>query len=133
MDGYISYRCPFSVEQYSAFEQTREAEERSIFEKAVKEKEMIEAEKRKAQKEREETMRNLMGEFQLHDAAVKAKRKQEKKDWKAWEMMQRFKRSEYDERVNFDERKQELQQKREYRNELRRDIVSKCLYDNVEI
>lgn len=91
--------------------------------KAIEEKEAAVAEKRKAQKEREEKMRALMEEYRLHDAAVKTKQRQEEKHLRAWEMMQRFKRDEYDKQTNLEERKQEWQQKLEYGNELRKDIV----------
>lgn len=114
----------FSVEQCSAIKQINRDEDKRILERAIKEKEMIEEEKQKAQKEREEALRSLIEEFKLQDTAVKAKRTQEEKDWKAWEMMQRFKRAEYDRQFNLGERKRQLQQKQEYRNELQRDIVS---------
>lgn len=91
--------------------------------KAVEEKEAIEAEKRKAQKEREEKMRALIEEYRLHDAAIKTRQRQEEKDLRIWEMMQRFKRDEYDQKTNLEERKQEWQQKYEYGNELWKNIV----------
>lgn len=104
-------------------EQTRETKEREILKKAVEEKEAAEAEKRKAQKEREEKMRALMEEYRLHDAAVKTKQRQEEKELRAWEMMQRFKRDEYDKQTDLEERRQQWQQKLEYGSELRKDIV----------
>lgn len=91
--------------------------------KAVEEKEAVEAEKRKAQKEREEKMHALMEEYRLHDAAIRTKQRQEEKDLRAWEMMQRFKRDEYDRQTDLEERKRQWQQKLEYGNELRKDIV----------
>lgn len=91
--------------------------------KAVEEKEAAEAEKRKAQQEREEKMRALMEEYRLHDAAIKTKQRQEEKELRAWEMMQRFKRDEYDKQIDLEERKQQWQQKLEYSNKLRKDIV----------
>lgn len=90
---------------------------------AVEEKEGVEAEKRKAQKEREKKMRALMKEYKLHDATVKTRQRQEEKDLRAWEMMQRFKRDEYNKQINLEERKQQWQQKLEYGNELRKVIV----------
>ncbi|XP_011698055.1 PREDICTED: calponin homology domain-containing protein DDB_G0272472-like [Wasmannia auropunctata] len=110
------------VGQHVSSEQAREAKEREILKKAVEEKEVAEAEKRKAQKEREEKMRALMEEYKLHDAAVKTKLRQEEKELKAWEMMQRFKRDEYDKQTNLEERKRQWQEKLEYRNELQKDI-----------
>lgn len=117
---------PVSAEQHvsNSTLQTREAKERDILKKAIEEKEAVEAEKRKAQKEREVKMRALMEEYKLHDAAVKMKQRQEEKDLKAWEMMQRFKRDEYDKQTNLEERKKQWQQKLEYGNELLKDIVS---------
>lgn len=91
--------------------------------KAVEEKEAAETEKRKAQKEREEKMRALMEEYRLHDAAIKTRQRQEEKDLKIWEMMQRFKRDEYNQQTNLEERKQEWQQKLEYGKELEKNIV----------
>jgi len=91
--------------------------------KAVEEKEAAEAEKRKAQKEREEKMRALMEEYRLHDAAIKSKQRQEEKHLRDWEMMQRFKRDEYNKQTDLEERKQQWQEKQEYANELRKDIV----------
>lgn len=85
---------------------------------------MIEAMKQKALKKREKTMRDLMEEFTLEDAAAKTKRKQEDKDWKVWETMQRFQRNEYDRQFNLEERKRQLQLKQEYQNYLQADIVS---------
>lgn len=90
----------------------------------MKEKETIEAEKQRARKKREETMRDLMENFKLEDATVKTKRKQEETDWKVWEMMQRFKRNEYDRQFNLEERKRQLQLKQKYRSDLQADIVS---------
>lgn len=114
----------FSVEQYCAVKRSREAEDQVLLEKAVKEKETIEAEKQRARKKREETMRDLMENFKLEDATAKTKRKQEETDWKVWEMMQRFKRNEYDRQFNLKERKRQLQLKQKYRNDLQADIVS---------
>jgi len=91
--------------------------------KAVEEKEAAEAEKRKAQKEREEKMRALMEEYRLHDAAIKSKQRQDEKHLRDWEMMQRFKRDEYNKQTNLEERKQQWEEKQEYANELRKDIV----------
>ncbi|XP_011873177.1 PREDICTED: calponin homology domain-containing protein DDB_G0272472-like [Vollenhovia emeryi] len=110
------------AEQRVSTEQTREAKERDILEKAVEEKEAAEVEKQKAQKEREEKMRALVVEYRLHDAAVKTRQRQEEKDLRAWEMMQRFKRNEYDKQTDLEERRQQWQQKLEYGNELRKDI-----------
>lgn len=91
--------------------------------KAVEEKEALEAENRKAQKEREEKMRALIEEYRLHDAAIKTKQRQEEKDVRVWEMMQRFKRDEYNKHINLEERKRQWQQKLAYGNELQKDIV----------
>nr|XP_012234906.1 PREDICTED: trichohyalin-like [Linepithema humile] len=113
------------AEQCGVVEHSYEIKEREIFEKAVKEKEEIEAEKQKAQKEREETMRALMEEYKLQDAAARIKQRQEKKDLKAWEMMQRFKKDEYDKQTNLEERKRQWQQKLEYGKELRKDAEEK--------
>lgn len=117
---------PVSAEQHDSNRrlQIREAKERDILKKVIEEKEVVEAEKRKAQKEREEKMRALMEEYRLHDAAVKMKQRQEQKDLKAWEMMQRFKKDEYDKQTNLEERKKQWQQKLDYGNELRKDSVS---------
>lgn len=104
-------------------EYSHEIKEREILEKAVKEKEAAEAEKQKAQKEREKTMRALMTEYKLQDAAVRAKQKQEEKDLKAWELMQRFKKDEYDKQTNLEERMRQWQQKLEYGSELRKEAV----------
>lgn len=112
------------MEQYGAVTRTREIQEQEILEKVIKEKEMVLAEKQKEQRERERTMRNLLEEYRLQDAAVKTKQKQEETVWKAWQMMQRFKRSEYNRQNDLEERKQQWKQKEEYRNELQRDIVS---------
>lgn len=117
------------MEQHVSTEETREAKERDILKKAVEEKEATEAEKRKAQKEREEKMHALMKEYRLHDAAIKTRQRQEEKHLKDWEMMQRFKRDEYDEQTNLEERKQEWQQKLEYGNELRKNIVRKNFFN----
>ncbi|KYN04270.1 PREDICTED: trichohyalin-like [Cyphomyrmex costatus] len=111
------------AEQYVSTEEIRDVKEREILKKAVEEKEATEAEKRKAQKEREEKMRALMEEYRLHDAAIKTKQRQEEKDLRAWEMMQRFKRDEYDKQTDLEERKRQWQQKLKYGNELRKDIV----------
>lgn len=92
-------------------------------EKAVEEKKAIEVEKQKAQKEREEKMRALIEEYRLHDAAIKTKQRQEEKELRAWETMQRFKRDEYNKQIDLEERKQQWQQKLEYGNELQKDIV----------
>ncbi|KYN11332.1 PREDICTED: coiled-coil domain-containing protein 173-like [Trachymyrmex cornetzi] len=112
-------------EQYVSTEEIRDAKEREILEKAVEEKKVVEVEKRKAQKEREEKMRALMEEYRLHDTAIKTKQRQEEKELRAWEMMQRFKRDEYDKQTDLEERKQQWQQKLEYGNELQKDIEEK--------
>lgn len=99
-----------------------------MFETAVEEKEAAEAEKRKARQEREETMRALIDEFRLQDAAVREKRKQEEKILKDWEMMQRFKRDEYNKQADLDEREQQWQQKLKYGDELRKLAVRFFVY-----
>lgn len=106
-----------------------------MFEKAVEEKEAAEAEKRKARQEREETMRALIDEFRLQDAAVREKRKQKEKILKDWEMMQRFKRDEYNKQADLDEREQQWQQKLKYGDELRKLAVRIifCLYARATI
>ncbi|XP_011251967.2 golgin subfamily A member 6-like protein 2 [Camponotus floridanus] len=101
-------------------EQIREIKEKEILKKAVEEKEAAEIEKKKAHKEREETMRALLEEYKLRDTAVKTKQKQEEKDLKIWEMMQRFKKNEYDEQFNLEERKRQWQQKLDYGIELQK-------------
>ncbi|XP_025992772.2 vicilin-like seed storage protein At2g18540 [Solenopsis invicta] len=118
-------RLQIIAEQHVSTEQAHEAKEQEILKKAIEEKEAAEAEKRKAQKEREEKMRALMEEYKLHDAAVKTKQRQEEKDLRAWEMMQRFKRDEYDKQTDLEDRKQQWQQKLEYGNELRKDFEEK--------
>lgn len=110
-------------------EAPHEIKEREILEKAVKEKEAVEAEKQQAQKEREKTMRALIEEYKLQDAAARAKQRQEEKDLKAWEMMQRFKKDEYDKQTNLEERKREWQQKLEYGKELRKEAVRTDSFD----
>ncbi|XP_020287434.1 golgin subfamily A member 6-like protein 6 [Pseudomyrmex gracilis] len=105
----------------------REKQEQKMIEKAVEEKEATEAEKRKAREEREKTMRALMDEFKLQDAAVREERKQKEKILKDWEMMQRFKRDEYNKQTDLDERKQQWQQKLKYRDELRKIAEEKQL------
>lgn len=109
--------------------QTREAKEQEILEKVVKEKETAEAEKRKAQKDREEAMRVIIEEYKLQDAAIKTKQKQEEKEMRTWEMMQRFKRDEYNKQINLEGHKRQLQQKLQYGNELRKDIVRTYSFD----
>ncbi|XP_018046470.1 PREDICTED: coiled-coil domain-containing protein 173-like [Atta colombica] len=108
--------------QYVSLDKVRDAKEQEILEKAVEEKKAIEVEKQKAQKEREEKMRALIEEYRLHDAAIKTKQRQEEKELRAWEMMQRFKRDEYNKQIDLEERKQQWQQKLEYGNELQKDI-----------
>lgn len=75
-------------------------------------------------------MRALMEEYRLHDAAEKTKQRQEEKDLRIWEMMQRFKRDEYDKQTDLEERKQQWQQKLEYGNKLRKDIVRIDFFKN---
>ncbi|KMQ89697.1 mitochondrial 2-oxoglutarate malate carrier protein [Lasius niger] len=108
------------MEKHESTEQIREIKEREILKKAVEEKKAVEAEKRKAHKEREETMRALMEEYKLRDAAVRTKQRQEEKDLKVWEMMQRFKRNEYDKQTKLEERKRQWQQKLDYGIELQK-------------
>ncbi|KAL0107627.1 hypothetical protein PUN28_014729 [Cardiocondyla obscurior] len=115
-----------TADQYvSSIQQDHEAKEQEIWKKAVEEKEAAEVEKRRAQKEREKKMRALMEEYKLHDVAVKTKQRQEEKELRAWEMMQRFKRDEYNKRIDLEERKRQWQQKLEYANELRKNIEEK--------
>lgn len=103
--------------------QTCEAKEQEILEKAIEQKDAAEAEKRKAQKERNEAMYTIIEEYKFQDAAVKMKQKQKEQDLRTWEMMQRFKRNEYDKQTNLEERKLQLQQKQQYGKELRKNIV----------
>lgn len=91
----------------------------------MEEKEAAEKEKQKAHKEREETMRTLMEEYKLRDAAVRTKQKQEEKDLKIWEIMQRFKRNEYDKQNDLKEQKRQWQQKLDYGIELQKTAVRK--------
>lgn len=109
----------------TARREMREIKEQEILEKVVKEKDAADAEKRKAQKEREEAMRALVEEYKLQDADAKAKRREEGKQLRAWEMMQRFKKDEFDKQIMLEERKRQLQQKQEYGSELQKDVVRK--------
>lgn len=115
----------FLAEKHQPIGQICEIKEQKILNKAVEEKKAAEAEKQKAHKEREETMRALIEEYKLREAAVKAKQKQEEKDLKIWEMMQRFKKNEYDEQVDLEERKRQRQQKLDYGIELQKIAVRK--------
>ncbi|KYN42135.1 hypothetical protein ALC56_03273 [Trachymyrmex septentrionalis] len=118
-------RLQIVEKQYVSPEEVRESKEREILEKAVEEKKAIEMEKQKAQKEREEKMHALMEEYKLHNTAMKTKQRLEEKELRAWEMMQRFKRDEYNEQIDLEERKRQWQQKLEYGNELQKDIEEK--------
>lgn len=111
------------MEKYKSIGQTREIKEQEILKKAVEEKEAAEIEKQKAHKEREKTMRALMEEYKLRDAIVRTKRKQEERDLKTWEMMQRFKRDEYDKQSDLKEQKRQWQQKLDYGTELQKTAV----------
>lgn len=94
-------------------------------EREKEEKEATEIEKWKTYKKREETMRALMEEYKLHDTAIRRKQKQEEKDLKIWEMMQRFKRNEYDKQTKLEEQKRQWQQKLDYGIELQKIAVRK--------
>ncbi|KAM0726142.1 hypothetical protein ACS0PU_008223 [Formica fusca] len=113
------------AEKHESIEKIREIKDQEILKKAIEEKETAEVEKQKAHKEREETMRALMEEYKLRDAAVRTKQKQEEKDLKIWEMMQRFKKNEYDEQMNLEERKRQWQQKLDYGIELQKIVEEK--------
>lgn len=113
------------MENYEPIDQTHEIKEREILKKALEEKEIAEVEKQKAYKEREETMRALLEEYKLRDAAARTKQKQEEKDLKIWEMMQRFKKNEYDKQFDLEERKRQWQQKLDYGIELQKVAVRK--------
>lgn len=110
----------FITKKYESTERIREIKEQEILQKAIKEKEATEIEKRKVHKEQEETMRALMEEYKLRDTAIRTKQKQEEKDLKIWEMMQRFKRNEYDKQTKLEEQKRQWQQKLDYGIELQK-------------
>lgn len=95
--------------------------------RALEEKEIAEIEKQKAHKEREETMRALLEEYKLRDEAARTKQKQEEKDLKIWEMMQRFKKNEYDKQFDLEKRKRQWQQKLDYGSELQKVAVRKLI------
>ncbi|XP_072766641.1 uncharacterized protein [Anoplolepis gracilipes] len=113
------------TEKHEPIEQIREIKEQEILKKAVEEKEAAETEKQKTHKEREKTMRALMEEYKLRDAVVRTKQKQEEKDLKVWEIMQRFKRNEYDKQSDLEERKRQWQQKLNYGIELQKTAEEK--------
>lgn len=94
----------------------------------VEENEAIEAKNRKAHKEREDARRafakNYKNQLVLQKCA-RAKQREEEKDLHIWEMMQRFKKDEFDKQTNSEEREKEWRRKLEYRNELRKELVKK--------
>lgn len=117
------HQAQIITKKYESTEQIREIKEREILQKEEREKEEKEAteiEKWKTYKKREETMRALMEEYKLHDTAIRRKQKQEEKDLKIWEMMQRFKRNEYDKQTKLEEQKRQWQQKLDYGIELQK-------------
>ena len=113
-----------TAEKYSELLKSKVDMGEQLLKKAQQEQEKQYQEKQRMRKERENQMRKELQDYQLEVLATKAKQAQEERDMKMWETMQRFKRSECDEKYRDEERKKNRDKKIEYGNEIKRYIVS---------
>ncbi|XP_032688369.1 trichohyalin-like [Odontomachus brunneus] len=114
-----------AVGHYGAIAQICEKKERRILQKTKEETEATEVEQLKTNKKREEEIYARRKEYKFQDQASKIKtkdRRQKEKELRKWEMMQRFKKDEFDKQNNSEENKRQWQQKLAYRKELQKDI-----------
>lgn len=98
----------------------------NVLQQNMKEKERIEPEKQKAKQEREKVICAHKEVYNLqHQASEKQtkRQKEEERELRNWEMIQRFRRAEFDKQNNWEENKRRWQQKLEYRDELQKDII----------
>lgn len=101
--------------------------EKENFERAVNEIEGIELERRNERKNREAAMRATMIEDKRQADAVKIKETREKKEIQTWETLQRFKRDEYNKRVELEDLMEERKKKINYARDLRKHMVRKIM------
>lgn len=102
---------------------TEEFEER-ILQKALAEQEAQYKENESARKEYQNRLRKELQDFQAEVTVAKSKQLQEEKELKLWEIMQRFKKDDYDKQLQVERRTQEKIKKMEYGNILKKHMVS---------
>ncbi|XP_076680158.1 uncharacterized protein LOC143375183 isoform X2 [Andrena cerasifolii] len=98
---------------------TEEFEERSL-QKALAEQEAQYKENETARKEYQNRLRKELQDFQAEATVAKSKQLQEEKELRLWEIMQRFKKDEYDKQLQVERRTQEKINKIEYGNVLKK-------------
>lgn len=124
MIAFYSNLIILTAEKYSELLKSKIDMREQLLKKAQQEQEEQYQEKERIRKEHENQMRKELQDYQLEMLAMKAKQAQEERDIKTWETMQRFKRSECDEKYRDEERKKNRDKKIEYGNEIKRYIVS---------
>ncbi|CAD1469026.1 unnamed protein product, partial [Heterotrigona itama] len=115
-------RTQIITERYSELLKSKVDIGEELLKKAQQEQEEQYQEKQRLRKERENQMRKELQDYRLEVLATKAKQAQEERDIKTWETMQRFKRSECDEKYRDEKRKKNRDKKIEYGNEIKRYI-----------
>ncbi|KAK2582288.1 hypothetical protein KPH14_004631 [Odynerus spinipes] len=114
-------RAQFIADRFVSLEDNRKSEEeKENFKKAVNEIEEAEMERQKARKDFEHAMRITRIKDRYEAEAMKTKQKQEEKDMKTWEMLQRFKKHEYDKQIELEDRIKEENKKRIYAQTLKK-------------
>ncbi|XP_076293481.1 uncharacterized protein LOC143215316 [Lasioglossum baleicum] len=123
----IELKAQVIAEKHRTFMKSTKELENKIFEKATEEQEALYKEKERKRKEREAHMRKQLQDLQKETAAAKLEQFQKAKDLKVWDMMQRFKRVEYNKDVELKEQGAQWEKKMEYGNSLRKCISQKEL------
>ncbi|XP_066582780.1 DNA ligase 1-like [Prorops nasuta] len=79
----------------------------------------------KAKKDHDEAMKKEIEKYRLEVEERKAREIQKQKEYGHWEMMQRFKKSEFDKNVELENKKKDLEQKMKYAKELDEIVAEK--------
>ncbi|CAK9802168.1 hypothetical protein ANTPLA_LOCUS3107 [Anthophora plagiata] len=115
-------RAQLITDRHSQHLETTLAAEEKILKKGQEEQEAEYQEKQRIRKEREARLRKEIHDFQVESENTKSKQLQEERDMKTWELIQRFKRAEWDKEMNAEERRKEWKKRNEYGEMLKKYI-----------
>ncbi|XP_033323940.2 uncharacterized protein LOC117219133 isoform X2 [Megalopta genalis] len=118
----IEIRANAISEQHRKFMYSTQESETKLLRKALEEQEATYQERKRNEKEREARSRKQRQDFHKATTAARLEQVGKAEQLKAWEMMQRFKRAEYNEEVELKEQGAQWKKKIEYGTALRRQI-----------
>ncbi|CAK9817010.1 hypothetical protein ANTQUA_LOCUS9201 [Anthophora quadrimaculata] len=110
------------TERHAQHQQTMLEAEEKILKKEQEEQEAGYQEKQRIRKEREARLRKEVHDLRIERENAKSKQLQEERDMKTWELMQRFKRDEWNREMDAEERRKEWNKRNEYGKMLKKYI-----------